>query len=61
MDDIKGALELLKKALAQNPNDIAIQIDIANLYATNKKFLEATIYFRQLLSLTNGNEDKNKV
>lgn len=57
MDDIEGALELLKKALAQNPNDIAIQIDIANLYATNKKFLEATIYFRQLLSLTNGNED----
>ena len=37
MDDIKGALELLKKALAQNPNDIAIQIDIANLYAKEFK------------------------
>ena len=57
LSDAEAALALLKKALAQKPNDIAIQIDIANFYATNNKFLEAAIYFRKLLSLTNERED----
>ena len=57
MGDIEGALVLLKEALANNPNDISTQIEIANLYATNNNFLEAATYFRKLLPITNGNED----
>ena len=55
--DSEATLALLKKALAQKPDNISIQIDIANYYAINKKFLEATMYFRKLLSLMNGSED----
>ena len=55
--DSEATLALLKKALAQKPDNISIQIDIANHYAINKKFLEATMYFRKLLSLMNGSED----
>ena len=57
LGDIEGALVILKEALADNPNDISTQIEIANLYATNNNFLEAATYFRKLLPMTNGNGD----
>jgi len=57
INDAESELILLKKALVKSPNDISTLINIANLYATNNKFFDATIYFRQLLLLMNGSED----
>ena len=54
------SIRFLKKKLAVNPNDIAIQIEIANLYAANNKFIEAAIYFRKSLSILYENEDIKK-
>ena len=54
--DVDGALKLLVKALDENPNNIQINIEIANLYAINGNFHKAIIFFRKLLLLKKNDE-----
>ena len=54
--DVDGALKLLVKALDKNPNNIQINIEIANLYAINGNFHKAIGFFRKLLLLKKNDE-----
>lgn len=44
--DLVSAIEVLTKALQAKPNDLFIQLELGNLCALNKQFVDAVEYFR---------------
>ena len=44
--DLVSAIEVLTKALQAKPNDLFIQLELGNLCALNKQFVDAVGYFR---------------
>ena len=44
--DFVSAIDALKRALQANPKDIYIQLELGNLCALNKQFIDAVGYFR---------------
>lgn len=44
--NLVSAIETLKKALQAKPNDVIIQLELGNLCALNKQFVDAVGYFR---------------
>ena len=55
--DIKGAINSLKEALNQNPQNDLLQIEIGNLYAEIKNYEEASGFFRRANKLFPNNND----
>ena len=55
--DIKGAINSLKDALNQNPQNNLLQIEIGNLYAEIKNYEEASGFFRRANKLFPNNND----
>lgn len=55
--DIKGAINSLKEALNQNPQNNLLQIEIGNLYAAINNYEEASGFFRRANKLFPNNDD----
>jgi len=55
--NLVSAIETLKKALQAKPNDLFIQIELGNLCALNKEFVDAVGYFRSSYTAFKDNLD----